>query len=180
MKLKTVWTLLLFCLMIVGVRAAEKPLRPATAAEMKTFDALFQETHRAALQRDLKSLGSRLAPNFTAYSAETKTTLNRAQYLRLTATLLQKIVKFDTLMHKIQKLGFRDQKAYATAINAQAFHLRDSKGKLHLFKIVSRTNSVWVATPRGWLVQSIAQTDLRSSVDGREIRRNAKTPTRIS
>ncbi len=168
MRIKTVWTLLLLSLMIRVSCAAEKPLRPATAAELKAFNKLFLQGRQATLRRDRRFLASRLAPNFTI--RDLKRTMNRAQYLRYMDAVDKVIVKFDAANFTIETLGFRDKRAFVTATNMNAFTMRDHSGKLRHVKATNRLNSVWISTPRGWLSESAIQIAERGWIDGHEVR----------
>jgi len=165
---------LLLFLLTVGVAQAKAPLRAATAAELKSFDAMLQEGHRAAMRRDVKYLDGKLAPNFTVRSTTTRVVMTRAQYLVYIAKIYRAIVKYEKVVHKIVLLRFQEKRAFVTTLNGQAFVARDSKGKLRRVKSANRLNSVWISTPRGWLVESVVQTAERTFIDGRDVSPRAR------
>ena len=167
MKMKSAWTLLLLGLLMRVGCAAQQPLRPATAAQLQTFNRLFQQGSQAALRRDVQYLSDNLMPDFTVRASGL--VMHRAQYLRYTAALYKRMVKMNSTTFKIEKLGFRGKQAFAIATNTHDFTARDRSGKIRRVKLIDHMNSFWILTSRGWLVQSAVQTSARLFVDGRKV-----------
>lgn len=181
MKLQTLWTLLLLSLMIcLGATAkttTRKPMKPATSAQLKTFNILLEQEKRAVLRRDAHFMRSRLAPNFLIRYSH-GIVMNRAQHIRYTAALYKRIVKINSAFSQIKRLGFREKQAFVATVSTIVFTMRDRTGKLRLIKTSSHMDSIWIQSGHSWLAQSAIQNWSRTFVDGHEVLIRPKSKVR--
>lgn len=158
---------LLVCIGATAKPAAKKPLKPASAAQMKTFNALYAKSDAATLRGDTNYLNSILAPNFSSRSLSGRTS-NRVQRMRNISRMMRQI-KFTAATSSVEKLGFRGKQAFVVVSGSSEFEMRNPKGKMQRIRITTISNDSWISTKRGWLYQSSVETSGRVFVDGREV-----------
>lgn len=169
--MKKLLALLLFsvvvCFDATAKPAAQKSMKAATPAQLKTFVALYAKSDAATMRGDARYLNGILSPDFASRSLTGRTS-NRAQRIRNITALLRQI-KIDKSTTTIEGLGFVGKQAFAVTLGTGEFVARGSDGKSHRVRLVVRSRDTWISTNRGWLLQSNFDVEGRQFVDGREV-----------
>ena len=145
----------------------QKPIKSATAAQMKTFVALYAQFDKAFLTRDIRFLREKTAPDFTLrlFSDET---WNRTKYLQMMTDFYREIIKVSSSTSKIEILSFRGKQAFVVSASVSEFTMRDPEKTVRRLKSMKRSSDIWTLTSRGWMIQKVNAISERQFIDGRE------------
>ena len=155
------------CLGATAKTATQKPIKPATSAQLQTFVALYAKSDAAMLRGDVRYLNGILATHFTSRALSGRTS-NRTQRVRNITNLFKKI-KVDVSESNIERLGFREKQAFVIVLGTGEFRMRGIDGKPHRVRVVVRSTDIWISTNRGWMLQRTVENEGRQFVDGREV-----------
>ena len=155
------------CLGATAKPSAQKPIKPATSAQLKTFVSLYAKSDSAMMRGDARYLNAILAPDFASRAFSGRTS-NRAQRVRNVTMLFRKI-KINASTTAIERLGFRGKQALTVVLGDGTFVMSGVDGKPHRIRLVVRSTDTWISTNRGWLLQSTVETQGRQFIDGREV-----------
>ncbi len=170
MKTKLWLALLMSLIVCIGATAkpaAQKPMKPATAAQIRVFAALYDQGDKAFLSRDIQSVRSKMTPDFTLLLFGE--TFSRAQYIGSMTAFFDQIIKVKTAKTSIQKLEFRGKRAFMEARGTSEFTMLGEDKKPHSFKMVQCSRDSWISTSRGWQIQVITAISEQNYIDGKQV-----------
>lgn len=147
--------------------AAQKPMKPTTAAQMKIFAALYEADDKVSLKRGMQFLRDILTPDFKLHLFGE--TYERAQYLRNMTDFYQEIIKAQSSKSVIEKLEFYDKQTFVVCTSTHQFTMCDESGKVRQMKMIQRSRDNWISTSRGWRVQSVTAISERNFIDGKQV-----------